>query len=150
MKIGDNIKSMRIRKGMTQKDLSETVGIKIAHISRLENDEGDPKLSTLYRIMEALNCTPNELFITEESPLDMGLQMMIEKMIKMPDEMKEEIMSILQKYIFFSETVTDISETLTMMGMNTEKKMAEIYTQMQDKSVEMRKMLKGMAKESDR
>ena len=47
----------RIEKGLTQKDIAELTGISQADISRIENGEGNPTLSTMQRIATALGCT---------------------------------------------------------------------------------------------
>jgi transcriptional regulator with XRE-family HTH domain len=52
---------MRRHKGWTQGDLAERAGIKINHVSKLEQDETDPKLSTLYKLMHAFSCSPDSL-----------------------------------------------------------------------------------------
>ncbi len=49
MGMGHNLKMFRLGKGLTQSDLSKKTGVKIGHISTLEKDNGDPKLSTIYK-----------------------------------------------------------------------------------------------------
>lgn len=49
------LKSMRLRKGLTQSDLAMVIGIKQSALARLENDENqDPLLSTLEKLSNAL------------------------------------------------------------------------------------------------
>lgn len=47
----------RIKKQMTQKELSKKTGITQADLSRIENGEGNPSWKTLKRIATALGCT---------------------------------------------------------------------------------------------
>lgn len=54
-KIGVMIKEARQRAGLTQKELAERMQVKPPLISRLENNAGDVKLSTLRKIADVLN-----------------------------------------------------------------------------------------------
>ena len=62
MSIGENVKALRLRKGLTQSQLAAAAGIQLTQISRVENNDTDPKASTLSKIIQALNCTANDLF----------------------------------------------------------------------------------------
>lgn len=71
MSLGANLKRLRTSAGMTQGDLSEKSGVRVAHISKLErDDETDPKLSTLTKLMDALRCSAAQLI---PDPNDDGL-----------------------------------------------------------------------------
>jgi len=62
MSIGVNLKRLRAKSGMTQGELSEKSGVRVAHISKLERDDDtDPKLSTIMKIASALESSPSEL-----------------------------------------------------------------------------------------
>jgi ribosome-binding protein aMBF1 (putative translation factor) len=54
-KIGLMIREAREKAGLTQKELAERLQVKPPLISRLENNAGDVKLSTLHRIASGLN-----------------------------------------------------------------------------------------------
>ncbi len=54
-KIGLMIREAREQAGLTQKQLAERLQVKPPLISRLENNAGDVKLSTLHRIASGLN-----------------------------------------------------------------------------------------------
>ncbi len=54
-KIGVMIREAREQAGLTQKELAERLRVKRPLISRLENNAGDVKLSTLRRIASGLN-----------------------------------------------------------------------------------------------
>ncbi len=58
-KIGVMIREARQRAGMTQKQLAERLQVKPPLISRLENNAGDAKLSTLHKIASGLNLKLN-------------------------------------------------------------------------------------------
>ena len=67
MAIGENLKRLRKEKGYTQAKLAELSDIKLGHISKLERDESDPKLSTLVKLMNALEATPDSLLLDTQS-----------------------------------------------------------------------------------
>lgn len=59
--IANNIVKARNKKGWTQKELSEAAGIKLPHISAMENVKMKIKLSHLKKLAEALDVTVNWL-----------------------------------------------------------------------------------------
>ena len=62
MSIGKNVKALRARKGLTQSQLAQASGMQLTQVSRIENNDTDPKASTLLKLMNALQCTANEIF----------------------------------------------------------------------------------------
>jgi transcriptional regulator with XRE-family HTH domain len=54
MKIGQEIKKLRLDKGMTQEDLAERTNLSTRTIQRIENGEVDPRAYTLQTIASAL------------------------------------------------------------------------------------------------
>ncbi len=53
--LGSRIKDLRLKQGITQKQLAEKIGIREATLSRYENDKRDAQWETLGRIAEHLN-----------------------------------------------------------------------------------------------
>ena len=51
----EDIRRMRIRAGLTQKELAERAGVSQSLIARIERGSVDPRLSTLKRILSALD-----------------------------------------------------------------------------------------------
>lgn len=66
MSLSDNIKRLRRDKGWTQGELADRTGLRVAHISELEKGKGDPKVSTLYKLMQALGCSPDSLLMDKD------------------------------------------------------------------------------------
>lgn len=64
--IGQNINYYRRQKGFSQKELAEIVGISPQNMLRLEKDSANPTVSTLKKILDALQITPNQLFGTTQ------------------------------------------------------------------------------------
>ena len=64
--LGQRIKAQRIRIGMTQDELAETLCIPKSTISAYENDKIDIKVSRLIEISKVLNISPNFLLDYKE------------------------------------------------------------------------------------
>lgn len=61
MDIGENLRVIRARLKITQKDLALKTGIKQPTISAIENGINKPALDTLVLLSNALNCTVSDL-----------------------------------------------------------------------------------------
>ena len=59
--IGDNTKRARLRRGLTQEQLAELMGLDRAYISGLEQGKRNPTAVTLWRIAVALEIRPADL-----------------------------------------------------------------------------------------
>ena len=62
MKIEILVKKIRLEKGMTLESLAKLSGISKGHLSKIERQERDPKLSTLIQIALALKVDIKELY----------------------------------------------------------------------------------------
>ena len=70
MEIGEKIKKARLRKGMTQQELGDIVGVQKSAIAKYESGRVvNIKRSTLQKIASALNIRPSEL-VFGDSPRD--------------------------------------------------------------------------------
>ena len=99
MSLGQNIRRFRRDKGWTQLQLAERTGIKMGHISRLEQDDGDPKLSTLYKLMQAFSCSPDSLMMdTARVNADAVLKQTLERATGLPEVYKRIIIDVVDKY----------------------------------------------------
>lgn len=61
MTVGENIKRIRKKKGLTQRRLGELCGINEANIRKYESGKQNPKIETLARIASALNVDTYDL-----------------------------------------------------------------------------------------
>lgn len=99
MSLGENVARLRRAKGLTQGDLSNKTGIKIGHISKIERDLSDPKTSTLYKLMQALECSPDSLMGDSRK---VGVSGMMKSSFEMaqnlPDREKETVIDLIDKY----------------------------------------------------
>ena len=66
MTIGEKISELRRNAGLTQRDLALKIGVTPSAVGNYEQGVSFPREEVLYRLFEALNCTPNELFGFEE------------------------------------------------------------------------------------
>ena len=70
--IGQRIKAKRIEKGLTQEKLSELVNIGPSHMSHIESGSTVPSFDVFISILNALNCSADELLcreVTASKPL---------------------------------------------------------------------------------
>lgn len=62
MTFGEMITNLRKNKGYTLEQLSNKSGITIANLSLIENDKQKPKIVTLSKLANALECSYDELY----------------------------------------------------------------------------------------
>ncbi|MFC3749289.1 helix-turn-helix domain-containing protein [Paenibacillus sp. GCM10012306] len=60
--VGERIRALRKSKDYTQEQLGEKVGLPQPYIGGVERGERNISLETLERILEALECLPNDFF----------------------------------------------------------------------------------------
>ena len=63
--IGDRIRSIRLKKKLTQAQLAEAVGVGVTHISHIETGNTVPSLQTLIEIINSLDCSADEILCLE-------------------------------------------------------------------------------------
>ena len=59
--IGDRLKTLRIRRALTQQELAEKAGISKTALNRIELNKAEPHMSTLRKLAQALTVDPTEL-----------------------------------------------------------------------------------------
>lgn len=62
MGIGNKIRTIRERRGITQEELARRLGVTPSAVGNYERDVSHPKEEILYRLFTALSCEPNEIF----------------------------------------------------------------------------------------
>ena len=63
--IGARIRAVRTEKKITQEQLAEAVGVGTSHISHIETGSGKASLETIIQIINALDCSADELLCIE-------------------------------------------------------------------------------------
>jgi transcriptional regulator with XRE-family HTH domain len=59
--IGDRLKTLRIRRALTQQELAEKAGMSSTALNRIELNKAEPHMSTLRKLAKALDIDPTEL-----------------------------------------------------------------------------------------
>jgi transcriptional regulator with XRE-family HTH domain len=59
--IGDRLRTLRIRRALTQQELAEKAGISKTALNRIELNKAEPHMSTLRKLANALDVDPTEL-----------------------------------------------------------------------------------------
>lgn len=112
MSLGDNIRRLRKLAGLTQGDLAERAGMKLGHISKLERDENDAKVSTVHKLMEALNCSANDLLNVRG---EVRLSQMLEKAISaaevLPARDKATLLTVVERFVLASQITSVVRST---------------------------------------
>lgn len=100
--VGEKIKRLRKRNGLTQEQLAELVDISSRNLSNIEQGISFPKPETLENILTSLNTTTQELFANEhiktEQELIQNIDLYISK-IKADRKMLEVIYRVLRDII---------------------------------------------------
>lgn len=62
IKLGENLKKIRIIKNITQVEIATILGVDRSFVSNIENGKNNPTLSTIANLAKALNVPVDELF----------------------------------------------------------------------------------------
>ena len=65
--IGQRIKNKRMENGFTQEQLSEMIGVGPSHMSHIEGGTTVPSFEVFVSILNALNCSADELLCRESA-----------------------------------------------------------------------------------
>lgn len=60
-KLGQNLKRIRTKKGMSQGDISRALDVHRAYVSGIENGKRNPTLATIQKLADALGVSVSEL-----------------------------------------------------------------------------------------
>ncbi|WP_298034483.1 helix-turn-helix domain-containing protein [uncultured Dysosmobacter sp.] len=63
--IGARIRAVRLERKMTQEQLANAVGVGVTHISHIETGNSIPSLQVMVDIINALECSADELLCVE-------------------------------------------------------------------------------------
>ncbi len=100
--LGEKIRTLRKKIGMTQKELAEQVGLTPSFISQLEKNLISPSLDSLLKLSEKLNTQPIYFLVEDEGSA-------LQKMVIKPEERQEVRFSALKgKDIKFELLVSDV------------------------------------------
>jgi transcriptional regulator with XRE-family HTH domain len=72
MDIGEKLKQLRIKNGLTQKDLADRCDLTKGFISQVENDLASPSIATLMDILESLGVSAKDFFNDQNDRIVFG------------------------------------------------------------------------------
>lgn len=70
--VGSTIRAIRKERGLSQEVLSGLAGIARTHLTMIENASIRPSVDTIWKISQALNMRPSELFARIEAEIEHG------------------------------------------------------------------------------
>ena len=92
VKIGQNIKIMRIRKGVTQSELAKKLGISQTHMSNLEHGRVSVNLKVLLRLSHYFSCALLGLTLnTEVKPQEVEDKYTAEELLDILKVLKKQV-----------------------------------------------------------
>ena len=117
MNVGEIIKAERMRKGMTQEELAEKVGVKKSAVAKWENGRvSEIKRSNLKNLAAALGLNPKQLLDNEKSAIfeekepvtnDDGLTESQRKLVEFAKTLDEvqagKVLQLMQSILAFDE-----------------------------------------------
>ena len=59
--IGDRLKTLRVRRALTQQELADRADVSSNTLNRIELNKAEPHMSTLRKLAKALDVDPTEL-----------------------------------------------------------------------------------------
>lgn len=102
--IGGRIQKIRKEKGYTQMQLAEIVGISTNYLSDLERGVSSPRLDKLVGIINALNCSADDVFADVlEKGYEAKSSRLSEQLEKLKPQDREKALAILAVFIENSE-----------------------------------------------
>ncbi|EGG93793.1 hypothetical protein IMCC1989_737 [gamma proteobacterium IMCC1989] len=99
MAFKENLRRLRHDKGFTQRELAVACGLRSASISEMERDGGDPKMSTVVKLMKGLECSADALLKDiGETGLEDIMKIMLERAQQLPDREKGIVIDVIDTY----------------------------------------------------
>lgn len=101
LNIGDKIRELRIRKGMTQQELADIMGITYTSVSYWESGKSKPDIFQIKKLSEYFHVTTDYIYgLTDENiKEDVQMRTLFRKASDLSDEKKEKLNSILKASI---------------------------------------------------
>lgn len=91
--IGQRIKAKRIENGLTQEKLSELIGVGPSHMSHIESGSTVPSFEVFIAILNALNCSADELLCREVAAAKPLLNSWLSELVADCDSTEVKILS---------------------------------------------------------
>ena len=119
MSIADNIKYLRKRKNITQKQLAEASGLAVITIQQYEAGKYEPKIESLYKLSNAFGCNINELttkpwdinFSENDSNFSEERKQKVYLPIDFPEDKKAQLQTVSKQFAPHENRKTIILDT---------------------------------------
>lgn len=90
MGIGNRIRELRVRQGITREILAQKIGVTASAVGNYECEVSFPKEPVLMKLFGALNCTPNEL-LGENTPFAERERALLDMYTALDEQGKERV-----------------------------------------------------------
>lgn len=98
--IGKRIQEYRKKKGLTQEQLAEKVGLSTNYISAVERGVNALNLDKLVEVMNCLECSADEIFVDVlNNSCEIKVSLLTEQISSLPKDEQERIFTIIQTLI---------------------------------------------------
>ena len=94
MKFGDNLKSIRKNKKMSQEQLAEKVNVSRQSVSKWENGEAYPEMNNILELCKIFNCKINDLVHTDMSDISSLDKEIIMNVVKFNEKKQNQVKSL--------------------------------------------------------
>lgn len=84
--IGARIKNIRLKKGMTQEQLSEKMGINPKYLSSIERGKENPTLNTIINLSQSLGINIDEIFTSLQIEDPSRLKALLKSLLNEADD----------------------------------------------------------------
>lgn len=127
MSLGENLRRLRIDKGLTQGDLSNSSGVGLGQISKLERNKADPTLSTIYKLMNALDCSADRLLMDKgKAGLSGVLKEQFERVSGLQSRDQELVIEIMDKFCIANGLKTMLDDHRVLISLSGESGVREV------------------------
>jgi len=94
MKFGDNLKTIRKSKKMSQEQLAEKVNVSRQSVSKWENGEAYPEMNNILQLCKIFNCKINDLVHTDMSDISSLDEEIIMNVVKFNENKQNQVKSL--------------------------------------------------------
>ena len=94
MKFGDNLKTIRKNKKMSQEQLAEKVNVSRQSVSKWENGEAYPEMNNILELCKIFNCKLNDLVHTDMSDISSLDEEIVMNVVKFNESKQNQVKSL--------------------------------------------------------
>lgn len=98
--ISRRLRQLREQASYTQTYIARAIGLSPELVSRIERGKVLPSLETLIRLCAALNCTPNDLLL-EENTTQPRIENLVARLRTTPEHIREQILYTVEATLEF-------------------------------------------------